>query len=46
MGYLDAIIGPGIWLITDGTTLNFLIGLVIFGFAAVILTLLVLLVVI
>ena len=44
MSYLD-VIGPGTWLIMDGTDLSFYMGLLIFCFAAIIITIVTLLVI-
>lgn len=44
MCYLD-VIGPGPWLLMDGTTLSFYTGLLLFCFAAIIITIVTLLVV-
>ena len=45
MCYLD-VIGPGPWLLMDGTTFGFITGLMIFCFAAIVVSIVVALVVI
>ena len=44
MCYLD-VIGPGPWLLMDGTTFGFFTGLIIFCFAAIVVSIIVALVV-
>lgn len=45
MGYLDALIGPGPWLIMDGSTLALFTGLIVFCFVTIAISIIVALVV-
>lgn len=45
MSYLDALIGPGTWLIMDGSTLALFSGLILFCFVAIAISIVVVLVV-